>query len=60
VSLALSALEKHSQNDLLYDTKKVHNLSSEDFAQSDTIFDWSGLPFNTKTRMEEFKVAFYE
>jgi len=60
VSLAKTALEQHSQNDVIYDPNKVTGVKEKQLASCDDIFDWAELPFNTKTSMEEFKSMFYE
>jgi len=58
VSVAKTALGKHSQNDVLYDPKEAINVSKEELKLADGIFKWSGLPYNCETSMEEFKAAF--
>jgi len=59
VPVALTAFDKHSQNDMLYDPKKVKNITKEDCQKADEIFAWAGLPFDTQTPMEEFKLLYY-
>jgi len=59
VSVAVTALDKHSQNDLVYDPNKVRGITAEQLELCDDIMDWADLPFNTKTSMEDFKAAYY-
>jgi len=55
VPLALTAMEKHSQNDILYDPMKAKNITQQELHNADCIFEWLGLPFDTKVSMEKFK-----
>jgi len=59
VTLALTALNKHSQNDILFDPNKVNNISEAQLKLCDAIFDWAELPFNTSSSMQEFKSSFF-
>jgi len=54
VEVALSAMERHSQNDLFFDPKKVKSVSNENLEECDAILDWIGIPFNSKTSMVDF------
>jgi len=52
-------MNKHSQNDILYDPKRVTNITEELLKLCDDVFKWAQLPFDTKTPMEEFKNIFF-
>jgi len=59
VPVAKTAMNKHSQNDILYDPKRVTNITEELLKLCDDVFKWAQLPFDTKTPMEEFKNIFF-
>jgi len=54
VPLALTAMERHSQNDMLYDPAKAKNLTTQDLKDAEVIFQWLKLPFTTKVSIEDF------
>jgi len=55
VPIALTALERHSQNDMLYDPLKAKNLTQEDIKDADMIFKWLKLPFSMNVSMGDFR-----
>jgi len=55
VPIAMTALERHSQNDILYDPLKAQNISEEELQDADRVFAWLKLPFDTKVSMKDFK-----
>jgi len=57
VSRALNAFDKHSQNNVFYDPKKVRNQPEKVLEETDKIFNWVGIPVNSKTPIDEFKRA---
>jgi len=54
VSYALPAMNKHSQNDMLFDRSKARKLTQEEYKDSDKILAWMGLPFTSSTSVEDF------
>jgi len=54
IPLALTALERHSQNDILYDPLKAKSITKKELRDGDNVFKWLGLPFDTRVTMEEF------
>jgi len=55
VPIALTAMKRHSQNDIMYDPTKAENITEQELRDADVVFDWLGLPFNTMVTMEDFK-----
>jgi len=54
VPLALTALDRHSQNNAFYDPNNAANITQRYLDQSDKIFSWVGLPVNTKMSLDDF------
>jgi len=52
--VAKTALDKHSQNDMLYNPKKATSIPSEVLKECDEVLDWSGIPLNSGSSMEEY------
>jgi len=59
VAKALTALQKHSQNDILYDPKRVTSIPQDSLQKANSIFEWTRLPFDCDTPMDEFKRIYY-
>jgi len=57
---AMTALERHSQNNILFDPKKARNISDNALTDCEDIFEWFGLPFTTKTPLEDFESIFMD
>jgi len=53
--LALTALERHSQNNLLYDPRKAKSILPDELEDADHIFKWLKLPFDTNVSIDKFK-----
>jgi len=53
VPIAMQALSKHSQNNLLYDPNAVVAIPDNLLKECDEILDWANIPLNTKTPIEE-------
>jgi len=54
VEVALTALDKHSQNNMLYDPNEALDIPASYLAQCDIAFEVMGFPFNTKSKYEEY------
>jgi len=54
VPVALTALDKHSQNDMLYNPETVKSMPEEEMKLANDIFHWAGLPFDTKNLVRRF------
>jgi len=52
--MAMTALDKHSQNNILFDPTKVGSIPPKHLADCDEIFHWAGLPFDTNTPLEDY------
>jgi len=57
VPIALQALQRHSQNNMLYDPTKAKNISSSALADCDEFLEWANLPFTSQTPVEQFVAA---
>jgi len=54
VPLALPAMNKHSQNDILFDRSKARVLKPFEVDETNRMLAWIGLPFNTETSLKDF------
>jgi len=54
VDVALTALDKHSQNNMLYNPNEALDIPSRYLDECDVAFDAINLPFNNKSKYEDF------
>jgi len=57
VDLGLSAMERHSQNDVFFDRSKAKNISEEQLKTSQEMFDWIGAPLSIDVSMDDYRTV---
>jgi len=54
VSTGLLAMDTHSQKNMVFDPTKARNMTESELLDADRILSTLGLPFTTRTSVEDF------
>jgi len=55
VPLALTALDKHSQNNMIYDPNKAENVTQAELDECDGIMEWRGIQLSSRMSFHQFE-----
>jgi len=54
VEVALSAMDRHSQNDMFFDPTSIPSITDTELRECDDIIDWAGIPFTSKSSLDHY------